>query len=108
MFSMMLASLSLRVVFHQFGSTSKTARRRLIVWISRSTMPVRSGLRLEPISFLKFLFLQNVSNSLALNTWTWSHLINLGKLFTLHWLSRFSIAVFVSLLLYVSSCWVSR
>ena len=40
MFSMLFASLSLKNVLDQFGSTSETAKRRLIVWIGRSTMPV--------------------------------------------------------------------
>ena len=77
-FPMMLASLVLNVSLLQMGSISRTANRRFIVWISRSTIPVPlwspAGAR---ISFI-FSFLQKISNSFALNAWAWSNLIDLG------------------------------
>ena len=67
MFSMMLASLSLSVVWVYLGSISRTASLRFIVCMSLSTILVPRWSPTGASIRLMFLFLQYISNSRALN-----------------------------------------
>ena len=66
-FSITLAILALRVSELHMGSISSTARRRFNVCISLSTIPVPLWSPAGANISLMFLFVQNISNSFALN-----------------------------------------
>ena len=76
--SLMLSMIFPKSTVHQLGSMSNTANRFFIVCINRLTMPVPpcspTGARIH----FRFLFLQNSSNSFALNACALSHLIERG------------------------------
>ena len=66
-FFIMLASLSLSIAGVQLGSMSSKASLHSIVWITLSTTPVPLWFPAGASIGIKFLFLQYISNSLALN-----------------------------------------
>ena len=76
--SIISATLSASVTCDQLVSMFSTDRRLLIVWMSRSIIPVAlwspTG---ASISFM-LLFLHYMSNCLHLNACDWSHLMFLG------------------------------
>ena len=88
MFSITLAILALRVSEHHMGSISNTAKRRFSVCISLPTIPVPLWSPAGANISLIFLFLQNISNSFALNACAWSQRIDRGIPCTLQYRSR--------------------
>ena len=88
MFSITFAILELKVSELHMGWMSNTAKRRFNVCISLSTIPVPLLSPAGASINLKFLFLQNTSNSFALNACAWSQRIERGIPCILQWHSK--------------------
>ena len=76
--SIIFATIVARSDADHNGSCSMTAILRFIVWINLSTIPVALCSPTGASISLMFLFLQKISNSLALNACAWSQRSDLG------------------------------
>ena len=87
-FSIILAILELRVSELHMGSMYNNAKRLFSVCISLSTIPVPLWSPAAASINLMFLFLQNTSNSFALNACAWSQRIERVIRCILHYRSK--------------------